>query len=308
MGPNGYPLLVYNAPPANLNMVYCADAPCSHWSDGTVAFDSSQPLELGIGPNGNPFVAYGNVDELFRNHLFICGDPYCAHWVNREIDYSYSRGVGIDFSVGPDGNLMMYSVFGLVRACDDWLCSSWYDDPISPFSRRYACDIGELTQRQSITRGPDGATLLSCVSDGCARVLECGPGTGEFGHGCFDLNIDEVLLRETCSESHRDCAIRIAFDSSGKTVISYLDFNTHSIFVETHDHPDPFLWHKRLVNIIEIDQPGTLSGRLPGPIALTIGSDGLPVIAYWRWDQDQPPWEDPAGFANLVLLAQIPPY
>jgi hypothetical protein len=314
IGTDGLPLIsYYDATNGALKVAHCDDTACTsaevHTLDVYWSQDTGQNTSMTIGADGLPLISYSANGELWVAH---CSNIVCSH---TDI---HAPGYGVDNStsvtVGADGlPVISYSYAGLwVAHCTDVACSSvtrevpdmdWCDGttamtigvdglPLVVYSclgelrvahcNDTACAQARTTelsnngQYQSVTIGADGLPLISYyenVRDPLEVFRLVVAHCSEITCGLPDA----WTILETSDVDHVGMYTSVTIGADNLPLISYY-----------HENSSSGSGHLKVAHCTDttcssavlatVDNSAPEVGRFT---AVTIGADGLPLIAYY---------------------------
>lgn len=257
VGVDGLPLVAYSAPTGDLRVSYCQTPDCSGSMllSGSVSWDCPE-LSIMIGSDGLPVISCYSSFALRLGH---CSEAHCSTAPRvGTIDYRTvigSVGSHNSLTIGADGlPLIAYMGTSLqVAHCGNADCSS--GNTISPVALR-----GDDTAT-SIAIGGDNLPVVA-YSRGGPTVVHCASADCSAGASV-------ALIEEHVRSLHNSLAI----GTDGLPVIAYCD-----------DHYNLKVAHCGNATCTAGNVVETVSNMPTAGCtytALTIGADGLPVVAYY---------------------------
>ena len=317
IGMDGLPIISYrDAGETALRIVHCGDTECSSGntiltldSEGSVGFDTS----IIIGPDGLPAISYRDITNGNLKYLH-CGNVGCSAGNTIETpDGTGSVGSGVSLAIGSDGLPMIAyrdQFDGVAKTvhCGNLTCSSGNEIQIvdeagiDPFDPAIAIGIDGFPVIVFLDAEDDDLTFVHCANIVCSsnnnviRVLDSAGTVGfdpsiaigadglpvisyrdgsdndlKFIH-CEDVTCSSatsVILDGTDAVGF---GISITIGTDGFPVIAYGDGSNDDLkFVHCGDYACSS------GNVIQtIDSAGVVGSDT----SITIGADGLTIIAY----------------------------
>ena len=266
IGTNGLPLISYRDDTSgNLKILSCGNLACTEGNsisvaDSTGAVNSDTSIWIGI--DGLPIVSYHDFFDSFLKVLH-CGDAVCStentfQWV-QNID---ADGFDSSLAIGVDGNPIV-SFHGTDAT-----------ELVVVHCRNITCQVRDIIERVDSAGVPGFDTAMTIGNDDMP-VIAYREGSGS------DLRVAKCG-NIACSIENKittiDDGTKVGFDISisigtdGLPIISYYDANLFDLkFVHCGNAACS------AGNVITvIDSIGSVGSHT----ALTVGQDGLPVIAY----------------------------
>ena len=268
IGTDGFPVIsYYDATNTGLKLAKCGDAACSTSStalvDSGAANDVGRQNSLTIGTDGLPVISYRDATALTLN-VAHCDDDACLPGGNT-ITVVAGPDVGEDTSIaiGVDGlPVISYrdknaNDLALYR-CGSANCSTGSAVTVDP-------DAGNVGRATSLTIGVDGFPIISYYdsTNFDLRVAKCtdvdctAPAT--------------ISIVETSGDVGSPSSITIGAD--GLPVISYHDATTGSLRV-VHCGDASCTPAANVFTTLDL---GPVVGTFN---SITVGADGLPIVAY----------------------------
>ncbi|NQW18162.1 MAG: collagen-like protein [Chloroflexi bacterium] len=266
IGANGFPLISYRDDTArNLKVATCGNISCTDANSIVIADDSgavNSDTSIWIGADGLPVVSYRDFLDSFLK-VMHCGDASCSasntfQWIqNDDADGFYSSlAIGVDgFPVisfqGTGGTELV------VVHCSSVNCQ--VRDVIVKVDT-----AGVPGFDSSIAIGGDGMPVIAYRegSGGGLRFLRCG------NIQCSSGN--QIATLDDGAKVGFDISITIGAD--GLPIISYHDQELFDLKFIHCGNPKCSAGNSRVV----IDSEGSVGSHT----AVTVGRDGLPIIAY----------------------------
>jgi len=272
IGVDGLPIIsYYDATKTALKVAHCNDVACTSATTTTLAGSSSVSNDKGeyssitIGSDGLPIISFYDAgqDEL---EIAKCHNIACTSSTIREVVTSSNAGKYTSITIGTDG-LPLISYYDVhdhdleVAHCSDIGCTAKTKTTIDTGG-----DVGEYT---SITIGVDGFGLIS-YCDYTNKDLKTVHCTNTI---CSTHDTPNTIY--STGESGKYTSITL--DNTGRGVIS---------FVRVHAVGDERVYMARCSNtecsssteyLVDYTGGANASKRT----SITIGSDGLPFIAYY---------------------------
>jgi len=279
IGADGFPVISYReSGGTDLRVAKCADTDCSTAPTLTTVDDPDGTDDVGeftsiaIGPDGNPTVSYY---DKANGALKVakCVDPACAMTATLNVldgaDPTEDIGRYTSLAIGTDGFPLIsyYDVTnGNLKAakCSDAACTSG-TNIITTLDGLGLPDVGEYS---SIAIGTDGLGVISYFNrtDDTLRVVKCGDAACAVGNALYlvdDGGGDNV---------GRYTSITIGAD--GRPVISYRDVLNMALKVAR-------CGDGACATVASVTTVDAVGGDVGEYTSITIGSDGLPIVAYY---------------------------
>jgi hypothetical protein len=269
IGTDGLPVISYQGYDGNgyvLGVLHCGNLSCT--ADNTVTtVDTSESVgsstSITVGSDGLPIVAY--YDELDLNlKVLHCGNVECsAGNTMTTADSSGDVGENPSITIGADGlPLVTYSDRGSdslkMLHCGNAACTAGNTLTLNMSSNHTG-------QYSSVTTGADGLPVISCYDwyNGDLRVLHCG------NMDCTAANSDAPA--DLDGDVGKWNSITIGTD--GLPVISYFDSTGYDLKVLHCGNAACTAGNTATT----VDSTGVVGHDS----AITIGADGLPLVAYY---------------------------
>jgi hypothetical protein len=267
IGTDGVPLIsYYDVTNGNLKVLKCSTASCSGSNVITTvdsAGDAGTYSSLTIGFDSLPFISYYDVSNGNLKAV-KCGDPFCASANTVTVlDSTGDVGLHTSVAVGTDGLPVMsyYDATGAnlkALKCGNPSCSS--GNTITALDS--TGDVGLYT---SITIGPDSFPLISYydVTNANLKVVKCGNAACSAGN--------TITALDSVGDVGSHTSITVGQD--GLPIISYYDGTNFDLRIVKCGNAACTLGNA----IANVDSGGFVGTHT----SITIGTDGLPVIAYY---------------------------
>jgi hypothetical protein len=286
IGSDGLPIIAFYATGTGLAIAKCNNLDCSFASTTIGDFGSKIGLHtsITIGTDGNPIIPYRDNSNSNNNYLkFLkCNDKNCSssnYYTLDNIGQFGTEGEAkyISLALGTDGlPIIAYNKsdpsgnnLGLaILKCSKTDCSSTTTnsktiiDPSSTYARQFA----------SLTIGTDGLPIVVFRNDYNAdlTVIKCNKP---------DCSNTSANIKSVINNIGQYPSITIGSD--GLPIIAFYDGNAKDLIVIKCSKID--CSSTTTNSKITVDSSGTDDiGKYP---SITIGSDGLPIIAYMQYYQ-----------------------
>jgi hypothetical protein len=284
IGSDGLPIVSFYTG-SNLAIAKCNNLDCS--SASIIIVDSNGNVGLHtsitIGTDGNPIIAYRDNSDSSNNYLkFLkCNDKNCSssnYYTLDNIGQFGTEGEAkyISLALGSDGlPIIAYNKssssgnLGLaILKCSKTDCSSTTTnsktiiDPASTYARQFA----------SLTIGTDGLPIVVFRNDSNANltVIKCSKP---------DCSNTSTNIKSIINDIGQYTSITIGTD--GLPIIAFYDGNDKDLIVIKCSKIDC----SSITTNSKITVDSIQSGDVGKHTSITIGSDGLPIIAYMQYYQ-----------------------
>ena len=271
IGSDGLPIVsYYDQGNQRLKVLHCGTSDCSSGNTATVV-DSSvtvagQFTSIAVGADGLPVISYAATGGLRLAH---CGNVACTSG-NTVTIVDASSGVGEDTSVtiGADG-LPLISYYDhtngdlKVAHCGNPTCGS--GNTVTSVDT-----AGNVGRETSVALGADGLPVISYVDlvNGWLKVLHCGNGA------CNSGNTTTTVDSSSCCDNGNSTTI----GADGLPLISFFQGSVYHMVV----------LHCGNVSCSSGNTSTTVGvgNNDAGAGTVTVGADGLPMIAYYTISHD----------------------
>jgi hypothetical protein len=289
IGSDGLPIVAYynggNNTVSGLWFVKCNDLSCNSTNTNiSTRVDSNDGAGFGasitIGTNGNPIIAYRNNSN--DNLIFLkCNNIYCNSYSTITIDGSTDDNTSIN--LGTDGlPIIAYNTrLSGTKKLKVWKC---YNQNCTSSSTTM---VSDRSRWPSLTIGTDGLPIISFYTVqgnvGYLGVLKCSK------FDCSDTTTNKITILTTSTPSSSDPSYNpshssITIGPDGLPIIAYRYVSsTNANFLNVLKCSKPDCSATTSNSIVTVDDIGPYGGTAGynSKISLAIGSDGLPIIAYY---------------------------
>lgn len=263
IGDNGHPVLSYRIEAnAALGMTICESADCSIAIHMTLddATQVGQHTSIAVAPDGRPTVSYHDEADA-RIRVASCSDARCSSATLTTLDW-YLAGPHSSVAIGTDGfaGVAFQDEQGalLLARCSTADCSSTISINMVDGSSAGA------GFEPTVHFGADGRPALSYLASAPRKVT--------FAH-CADAACAQAAVTEIDAMGPDDIALdspAFVFGSNGQPVVAYRRGDARLMLAECGD-PGCTDGNRRAIKGAHAGTPG---------IAIAIGSDGRPLVAY----------------------------
>ncbi|MBI2590874.1 MAG: hypothetical protein HYW33_03280, partial [Candidatus Blackburnbacteria bacterium] len=268
IGTDGLPIVSYfNATTSDLKVLKCGNVYCNTGNTITTVASTNtvgRYSSIKIGPDGLPRIFYYDTTNG-DPRLLICGSQTCSSGnSDSQLDGVNDRGSYGSLAIGVDGMPIVaeYDASNsdlMVHYCQHINCST---GGITTLVDNDAADVGRFT---SITIAQDGLPIIAYrdVTNTDLKVVKCG------NIACTTGNTKTTV---DSTANNVGFATSITIPSDGLPVISYLDNSDQDLMVIKCGNVNCSSGNTKT----NVDT----SGNVGDEGYISIGTDGLPIIAY----------------------------
>jgi hypothetical protein len=272
IGRDGMPVIAHqDATASTLRVTHCGDSACVSGNVSTTVYDpvgaAGQFASIGIGGDGFPVVAHrdGSNSTVLVTH---CGNATCTNGNATTVaDNGYFGGATPALAIGPNGLPAIahrdLTASGLrITSCTVADCSTANSVTIDT-------PAGGAGANAAIAAGSDGRFVIahraSVNGSGALRITHCGnaPCTGT---GNVSTTIDAPAGLDVAQQ------IAIAVPADGRPVVAHTDTSSTSLRVTRCANP---ACTSATTEVLAVPV-----GVNSTALSMSIGTDGLPLIAY----------------------------
>jgi hypothetical protein len=272
IGVDGLPVIgYYDATNGDPKVAHCGDASCTAGNTITTVdssgWDRGKYTSITIGADGLPVASFQRDPNWLE--VLHCGNAACTEGntvkrVNTS-DKSYP-GYYTSITIGPDG-LPLISYYDLFNGVYLYVAHCW--DAACTTSTVQSVAEAWAEGTTSITLGADGLPLIAFVDAQSItlRVAHCGDAACTAGNTIMLVQAEDPRL----GRQDKWCSITIGAD--GLPVLSYYEIENRDLKVA---HCGDAFCTPTTNLIITADSTGWVGEYS----SITVGADGLPVVAY----------------------------
>ena len=263
IGANGLPVIAYPSATFELQVAHCNDVACAGQNETVTKLDTDVAAllpSIAIGSDGFPIVSYAdNSNKALR--VAHCNDASCSSKTITTVDDTTGFVDADALAIGADGlPVIAYTTSFAIKIahCNDVACAG-LDEMITPV------DIPVGGNVVSITVGIDALPIISYQELG---------GPLAVAH-CNDIacsGADETISNIAASVGDQ---MSITIGADGLPIISYEDVPALALAV-AHCNDLACTGSNETLTVVD-DDPANTVGEYS---SITIGADGLPIIAY----------------------------
>jgi len=286
IGTDGLPVIAYlDSTNFDLKVAKCGDAACAALCGaGTTcttldgANDVGSGTSIAIGTDGLPVIAYLDSTN-FDLKVAKCGDAACAAPCGAgttctAVDTSDQAGRMPSIAIGTDGLPVIAHYDGTngdlkVAKCGDAACTM----PCGAGATCTTVDtVNDVGRFPSLTIGVDGLPVLSYqdASNGDLKVAKCANGA------CSDVCMAGTTCTVVDGPQNVGSGSSMTIGSDGLPIISYRDISTNDLKVAKCGDPACAAPCGSGTSCTAVDTAADVTDIT----SITIGLDGLPIIAY----------------------------
>lgn len=266
IGADGLPVVVYTDGEPRVRVLHCGDPTCSSGNvDTPLSAGGDWGIAIAIGRDGLPIIAH--TDESSRLHATHCGNAQCsAGNVTTPIPLPGPSG-RIDLIIGADGLPLISHTsaeFGngplRITQCGNAACSV---NPVTTTIPNWAS-----VDYNRMALGVDGLPIVVVRAGGVLgnQVVHCGTPTCAADNTVTQIGGNLVGID----------AVSIAIGADGRPVIAQFELLPANVWVTRCGN---VTCSQGNTSVLIDDLPEGQAGIIGA--AITIGSDTLPVIAFW---------------------------